>query len=66
MEFPSTVDDLLQCRDVETPALFCFVINCIVYENSAALRNVIKYGPSYIPELYAEGQRNVPSKNAVL
>ena len=65
VEFPSIVDNLVQCRDAETPALFCFVINCVLSENSAAWRNVIEYGPSCIPELYA-GQRNAPSKNVVL
>lgn len=34
--------------------------------NTIALRNFIEYGPSCIPELFIEGQRNVPNKNAVL
>lgn len=45
VEFPSMVDNLVHCRNVETPALFCFDINCIINYNSAAIRNVSEYGP---------------------
>lgn len=48
VEFPGIVDNLVQCRDAEIPALFSLVMNCIICENSSALSNVIEYGPTYL------------------
>lgn len=42
--FPSTVDNLVNCRGWETPVCILFDIHWVIHEKSTTLRNVIEYG----------------------